>query len=415
MANAIITSSIITNETLRILHNESAFLGNINTEYADQFANKGMKAGSVVNVRQPVQYTIRDGATINIQDVNETTVPIVMEAEFGIDWAFSDYDLKLSIDEFSKRYLAPAAKRLAAELDLRIATRFYRGVANFSGTPGTPISTAQAVLDAAVLLDNAACPRTDGRMLALTPLSNAKLVGGMSGLFNDQATQGKQLKNGMMSTNLGMDFIMSQNLPTHTVGGLGGTPLVNGANQGLINSGSTDNPSAATTSLITDGWTAAVANRLKRGDVFTIAGVFAVNPETKVSTGVLRQFIATADAASDGAGNLTVAIYPAIIAGGAYQNVTARPADNAAITVLTGTASTAYGQNIMFHRDAFTLVTADMELPKGMDMADRAVEDGVSIRFVRGYDITNNRRICRFDLLAGYGLLRPEWAVRVTQ
>lgn len=415
MANAIITSSIITNETLRILHNESAFLGNINTEYEDQFANKGMKAGSVVNVRQPVQYTIRDGATINIQDVNETTVPITMEAEFGIDWAFSDYDLKLSIDEFSKRYLAPAAKRLAAELDLRIATRFYRGVANFSGTPGTPISTAQAVLDAAVLLDNAACPRTDGRMLALTPLSNAKLVGGMSGLFNDQATQGKQLKNGMMSTNLGMDFIMSQNLPTHTVGGLGGTPLVNGANQGLINSGSTDNPSAATTSLITDGWTAAVANRLKRGDVFTIAGVFAVNPETKVSTGVLRQFIATADAASDGAGNLTVAIYPAIIAGGAYQNVTARPADNAAITVLTGTASTAYGQNIMFHRDAFTLVTADMELPKGMDMADRAVEDGVSIRFIRGYDITNNRRICRFDLLAGYGLLRPEWAVRVTQ
>ncbi len=415
MANAIITSSIITNETLRILHNESAFLGNINTEYEDQFANKGMKAGSVVNVRQPVQYTIRDGATINIQDVNETTTPITMEPEFGIDWAFTDYDLKLSIDEFSKRYLAPAAKRLAAELDLRIATRFYRGVANFSGTPGTPISTAQSVLDAAVLLDNAACPRTDGRMLALTPLSNSKLVGGMSGLFNDQATQGKQLKSGMMATNLGMDFIMSQNLPTHTVGGLGGTPLVNGANQGLINSGSTDNPSAATTSLVTDGWTAAIANRLKRGDVFTIAGVVAVNPETKVSTGVLRQFIATTDAASDGAGNLTVAIYPAIIAGGAYQNVTARPADNAAITVLTGTASTSYGQNILFHRDAFTLVTADMELPKGMDMAERAVEDGVSIRFIRGYDITNNRRICRFDLLAGYGLLRPEWAVRVTQ
>ena len=415
MANNVITSSIIANETLRILHNESAFLGNINTEYEDQFANKGMKAGSVVNVRNPVQYTIRDGATINIQDVNETTVPITMEPEFGIDWAFSDYDLKLTIDEFSKRYLAPAAKRLAAELDLRIATRFYRGVANFSGTPGTPISTAQAVLDAAVLLDNAACPRTDGRMLALTPLSNAKLVGGMSGLFNDQATQGRQLKTGMMATNLGLDFIMSQNLPTHTVGGLGGTPLVNGANQGLINSGATDNPSATTTSLITNGWTAAVANRLKRGDVITIAGVFAVNPETKVSTGVLRQFVVTADAASDVAGNLTAVIYPAIIAGGAYQNVTARPAAAAAITVLTGTASTSYGQNIMFHRDAFTLVTADMELPKNMDMAERAVADGVSIRFVRGYDITNNRRICRFDLLAGYGLLRPEWAVRVTQ
>lgn len=415
MANNLITSSIITNETLRIIHNNSAFLGNVNTEFEDQFAKKGLKAGSVVNVRNPVQYTVRDGAVANIQDVNESTVPVTMESEFGIDWAFSDYDLKLSIDEFSKRYLEPAGKRMAAELDLRIATRFYRGVPNFAGTPGTTPSTAQAILDAAVYLDNKACPRDDNRMLALTPLANAKLVGGMSGLFNDQATQGRQLKTGMMATNLGVDFIMSQNLPTHTVGALGGTPLVNGANQGLINSGSTDNPYAASTSLITDGWTAAVGNRLKRGDVFTIAGVFAVNPETKQNTGLLQQFVVTADAASDGSGNLTTVIYPAIIAGGAYQNVNARPADNAAITVLTGSASTTYGQNIMFHRDAFTLVTADLEVPNGMDMAEKAVYDGVSLRFVRGFDITNNRRICRFDMLAGYGLLRPEWAVRITQ
>ena len=415
MANNVITSSIITNETLRILHNNSAFLGNINTEFEDQFAKKGLKAGSVINVRRPVQYTVRDGAAANIQDVNESTVPITMEQEFGIDWAFADYDLTLSIDEFTKRYLEPAGKRLAAELDSRIATRFYRGVANFSGTAGTTPSTAQSVLDAAVLLDNNACPRDDNRMLALTPLANAKLVGGMSGLFNDQATQGRQLKTGMMATNLGLDFIMSQNLPTHTVGGLGGTPLVNGANQGLINSGATDNPYASSTSLVTDGWTAAAANRLKRGDVFTIAGVFSVNPETKQSTGLLQQFVVTADAASDGSGNLTATIYPAIIAGGAYQNVTARPADNAAITVLTGSANTSYGQNILFHRDAFTLVTADMEVPNGMDMAEKAMYDGVALRFVRGFDITNNRRICRFDMLAGYGLLRPEWAVRLTQ
>jgi hypothetical protein len=415
MANNVITSSIITNETLRILHNNSAFLGNINTEFEDQFAKKGLKAGSVINVRRPVQLTVRDGAVASIQDVNETTVPITMEQEFGIDWAFSDYDLTLTIDEFTKRYLEPAGKRLAAELDARIAARFYRGVANFSGTAGTTPSTAQSVLDAAVLLDNNACPRDDNRMLALTPLANAKLVGGMSGLFNDQATQGRQLKTGMMATNLGLDFIMSQNLPTHTVGGLGGTPLINGANQGLINSGATDNPYASSTSLVTDGWTAAAANRLKRGDVFTIAGVFSVNPETKQSTGLLQQFVVTADAASDGSGNLTATIYPAIIAGGAYQNVTARPADNAAIAVLTGSANTSYGQNILFHRDAFTLVTADMEVPNGMDMAEKAMYEGVALRFVRGFDITNNRRICRFDMLAGYGLLRPEWAVRLTQ
>lgn len=415
MANNIITPTMITAETLRIMHNMSAFLGNVNTEYESEFAKRGAKAGSTVNVRRPVQFTVRDGATANVQDVNETTVPVTMEPEFGIDFSFTDYDLTLSIDKFSERYLKPAATKLANEIDRRIAERFYRGVANFSGTPGTPISTAQAVLDAAVLLDNNACPRGDGRTLALTPLSNSKLVGGMSGLFNDQATQGRQLKTGMMATNLGVDFQMSQNLPVHTVGALGGTPLVNGANQGLINSGSTDNPYAASTSLVTDGWTAAAANRLKRGDVITIAGVFAVNPESKQTTGVLQQFVVTADTASDGSGNATVPIYPAIIAGGAYQNVTARPADNAAITVLTGTASTAYGQNILFHRDAFTLVTADLELPNGMDMASRESYEGVSLRFLRGFDIVNNKRICRFDMLAGFGLLRPEWAVRVTQ
>lgn len=415
MANNVITSQMITDETMRILHNSSAFLGNINVEHEKDFAKKGAKAGSVVNVRRPVQYTIRNGAVASLQDINETTVPVTMEAEFGIDWAFTDYDLTLSIDKFSERYLQSAGKRLATELDARIATRFYQGVSHFTGTPGSPISTAQSVLDAAVYLDNSACPRGDGRTLALTPLSNSKLVGGMSGLFNDQATQGRQLKSGMMATNLGVDFQMSQNLPVHTVGGLGGTPLVNGANQGLTNAGATDNPYAATTSLITDGWTAAAANRLKKGDVFTIAGVFATNPETGNALTDLRRFIATTDAASDASGNLTVAIYPAIIAGGAYKNVTARPADNAAITVLTGTANTSYAQNIMFHRDAFTLVTADLELPRGTDMASQSMYEGVSLRFVRDFDTLNNRRICRFDLLAGYGLLRPEWAVRITE
>lgn len=415
MANNVITSQMITNETMRILHNTSAFLGNINTEFESDFAKKGAKAGSIVNVRRPVQFTVRNGATVSVQDVNETTVPVTMEPEFGIDWSFSDYDLTLSIDKFSERYLQAAGMRLATELDYRIAQRFYRGVANFAGTPGTPISTAQAALDAAVLLDDNACPRGEGRLMALTPLSNAKLVGGMSGLFNDQATQGKQLKTGMMKTNLGMDFQMSQNLATHTVGALGGTPLVKGANQGLINSGATDSPYASTTTLITDGWTAAIGNRLNLGDVITIDGVYSVNPETKQSTGRLMQFVVTANTSSDGSGNASPIIYPAIIAGGAYQNVNALPADNAPISVLTGTASTGYAQNILFHRDAFTLVTAELELPKGTDMASNASYEGVSLRFIRDYDINSNARVCRFDILAGYGLLRPEWAVRVTQ
>lgn len=412
MPNNVVTSTYIATETMRVLHNESAFLGNINTQYDEMFAKQGAKAGSTVYARRPVQYTVRDGAAANIQDVNETTVPITMEPEFGIDFQFSDYDLTLSLDRFRERYIVPAGKRLASELDYRIATRFYRSIANFSGTPGTPPAAASAVLNAAVYLDNHAAPR-DERKLAITPLANASLVSGMSGLFNDQATIARQLKQGVMATNLGVDFVMSQNLPAHTAGAQGGTPLVNGANQGVINSGATDNPYASTTSLVTDGWTAAAAQRLNVGDVITIAGVFEVNPETKQSTGNLRRFVVTANASSDASGNLTAVISPAIVAGGSYQNVTARPADNAAITVVSGTSGQQTLQNILYHPDAFTMVTADMDVPGGMDMAERVNFDGVSLRFVRGFDITNNRRISRFDILAGYGALRPEWAVRL--
>lgn len=414
MANAIVTSSMITNETLRIVHNESAFLGSINTQYDNQFAQSGAKAGSTVNVRRPVQYTVRNGAAINIQDVNETVTPVTLEPEFGIDWAFSDYDLTVGIDKFSERYLQPAGKRLAAELDFRIGQRLKNATYNFVGTPGTTPASVANIMTGVTALNNSVAP-FDMRTFAIDPETNGALIGGLSGLFNDQATQSRQMKSGRMATNLGIDFAMSQNLPTHTVGPLGGTPLVNGANQGLINSGSTDNPYGATTSLVTDGWTAAAALRLNAGDVFTIAGVFSVNQETKQSTGVLQRFVATANVSSDGAGNATIVMSPAIIAGGAYQNVTNRPADNAAMTVLTGSAGVGYVQNIMFAKDAFTLVTADLDLPKGTDMASRATADGVSLRFVRDFDITNNRRICRFDIIAGYGALRPEWAVRVTR
>jgi hypothetical protein len=247
------------------------------------------------------------------------------------------------------------------------------------------------------------------------------VVAGLATLFNDQKMLGDQYKTGVMKTGLGLDFAMSQNVPTHTVGGLGGTPLVNGANQGTTNVGATDNPWAATTSLVTDGWTAAVANRLKQGDVITLGlggtRVESVNPETKQSTGQLQQFVVTADVSSDGSGNATVIISPAIIAGGAYQNVTARPADNAVITVVSGSASTAYTQNLIWHKDAITFVSPKQEIPGGMDMAYQASladDGGVSLRFVRGFDITNNRFVSRFDILWGAAVTLPNFIVRRT-
>lgn len=427
MANAFETATLITNEVVRIAHNSSAFLGRMNTDYEKEWKGK-YAPGATVYARRPVQFTIRNGATASVQDLTDSKVAITVNPEMGIDFAVTDFDLTMairndgSIDKaFRERFLKPAGLRIAAEVDYQVATLVKNATANFVGTPGTGPSTYQHIADAQIPMDNEACPRDGMRYAALSPTANAAVIGGLSGLFNAGKAISDNYKTGVMQDALGLNFVMSQNVPSHTVGPLGGTPLVNGANQGTINSGATDNPYAATTSLVTDGWTAAAAARLKKGDVITLGlggvRVESVNPETKASTGELRNFVLQADVSSDASGNATLVIAPAIIAGGAFQNVTARPADNAAITVVSGAASTTYRQNIIWHRDAITFVSPEMEVPGGMDMASSsslADEGGISLRFVRGFDILNNKRVSRFDVLWGAAVTKPEWVVRRT-
>lgn len=423
MANALVTSTVITNEVLRIAHNASAFLGNVNTDYKEAWTGD-VKPGSTVKARAPVQFTHRDGETANVQDITERSVDVTLQPLLGLDFAVGSTELSTSVGSngnvdkaFKERYLKPAGLKLAALLDYRIGTLMKNGFHQMVGTPGTPPATFADLLNAGVPLDRMSVPRDGMRMAAIEPGANASIVAGLSGLFNNKEVLGEQYKTGVIKTGAGLDLAMSQNVPSHTVGPLGGTPLVNGANQGLINSGATDNPYAATTSLVTDGWTAAAAARLNQGDTFTIAGVFSVNPETKASTGVLQSFLVTANVSSDAGGNATVVISPAIIAGGAYQNVTARPADNAAMTITSGAASTTYTNNLIWHRDAFTFVSPKQELPGGMDMAYQASladEGGVSLRFVRGFDITNNKFVSRFDILWGGAVTLPNFGARRT-
>jgi len=423
MANALVTSTVITNEVLRIAHNASAFLGNVNTDYKEAWTGD-VKPGSTVKARAPVQFTHRDGETASVQDVTERSTDVTLQPLLGLDFAVGSTELTTSVGSngsvdkaFKERYLKPAGLKLAALLDYRIGTLMKNSFHQMVGTPGTPPATFADLLNAGVPLDRMSVPRDGMRMAAIEPGANASIVAGLSGLFNNKEVLGEQYKTGIIKTGAGLDLAMSQNVPSHTVGPLGGTPLVNGANQGLINSGATDNPYGATTSLVTDGWTAAAALRLNQGDTFTIAGVFSVNPETKASTGVLQSFLVTANTSSDGSGNATIVISPAIIAGGAYQNVTARPADNAAITVTSGAANTTYTNNLIWHRDAFTFVSPKQELPGGMDMAYQASladEGGVSLRFVRGFDITSNKFVSRFDILWGGAVTLPNFGVRRT-
>lgn len=409
MADVLLTPQLISDKTLQLLHNNMVLAKKVNRDWDSKFGKTGMKAGNSYQIRRPVQFTTRSGSIASIQDVVETSVTLTLQPLLGLDWDFDDVDLAMTIDRFSERYLEPAAAKLATQLDAGLYSQMYKAVSNAVGTPGTTPSAALTYLQAGQKLDEFAAPRDSRRHMILTPAAQAATVDALKGLFQSSERISDQYESGLMGQGLGWNFWMSQNAPTHTVGPLGGAPLVNGASQG--NAGM-NNSYAASLNLVTDGWTAAVANRLKAGDVFTIANVFAVNPETKQSTGSLMQFVVSSDVSSDIAGNATITITPCPISGGAYQNVTALPADNAALTIL-GVANTNSPVNIGFHKDAFTLVCPELDLPNGTDMASRSTYDGISLRFIRDFDTINNRRICRFDLLWGAVAQRPEWACRV--
>lgn len=400
MGNTILTPTMILREALRILTNELAFTRNVNREYDSNFAKKGAKIGNTANVRKPNRYVTSKGATLVTQDTTEESVSIVMDQQAHVGVNFSSVDLTLSLDDFSKRILKPAIATIANTVDFE-GLSLYKDIYNLVGTPGTTPATAAALLGVGQRMDEEAVPRDGDRFAIVNPAANAALIDGLKTLFNPSGNLSTQFQKGMMGNNvLGFGTIgMDQNVNVHTVGPLGGTPLVNGANQ----TGS---------SLTTKGWTAAAAARLKKGDVFTIAGVYAVNPQNRQSTGILRQFVVTADFSSAVDGTGAVSIYPAIVTSGAKQTVTGSPADNAAITVV-GTANTNYPMNLGYHKDAFTLVTADLEMPSGVDFAARESYEGISMRIVRQYDLNNDKFPCRIDVLYGWKTIYPELACRL--
>jgi len=391
---------MITNEALRVLVNNLAFTNRVNRQYSNKFAIEGAKIGTVVNARKPPRYIGRTGTAIGIEDATETQVPVTLTTQFGVDISFSSADLTLSISDFSDRFIKPAIATIANKIDFD-GLQLYKTVPNSVGTPGTVPNALLTYLLAGVKLDDNATPMDGERSVIINPLMQATIVDALKGLFQSSTEIKAQYEKGKMGTAAGFDWYMDQNVGVATIGPLGGTPLVNGAAQ-------------TGTNLVTDGWTAAAASRLVQGDVFTIAGVFGVNPQNRQSTGALQQFVVTAAVSSDGAGNATIPIFPALTLTGAFQTVTALPADNAAITVV-GAASTSSPQGLAFHKDAFTFVSADLQLPRGVDMAARVSdpETGLSIRMVRQYVIATDQFPCRLDILYGWKELRPETACRI--
>ena len=400
MSNSILTIDMITRKALEILENNLVITRNVNRQYDDSFAVEGAKIGSTLRIRLPDRALVTDGAALQVQDDNEqfTTLTVASQKHIGVN--FTSAELTMQLDDFAERVLKPRISQLASSIDADVATSF-KSIYQSVGTPGTVPSTSLVLLQAQQKLNEAAAVMSP-RYATVNPAANAGLVEGMKGLFNPTDTISRQFKNGMMGEGvLGFEEInMSQSISQHTTGTTPTAPIV-----------ATTVTAEGSTSLAISFTSGSPTFRI--GDVFTIANVFAVNPQTRQSTGSLQQFVVTAnlDISSTTTGTLTVS--PAMYtSANALATINAFPASGAALTFLGGSA-TAYPQNLIYHKDAITFATADLLLPQGVDMASRQVHNGISMRIVRQYDINNDRLPCRIDVLYGFSVIRPQMACRL--
>lgn len=426
MGNTLITATGLTREALRILHNNLVFLKNVNKQYSKEFANAGAKIGTTLNVRMPNRYYVSHTPVLQAQDTTEETTSLQLTTQFQVGLNFTQQDLTLSLDDFSKRILEPAMSRLASDMDM-YALSMGKDVYNCVGTPGsTPggavsqtglrnITTPTIFLNAGAVLDHFATPRDDNRRIVMNPTAMAGSVGGLSGLQNDISAISAQYRKGVMANALGFEFAMDQNVNT-LVTGTRAITYTNLQADGAAQTGSTFDLTAETQSQ--SGLT------FKKGEVFTVAGLYSVNPENQQSTGHLAHFTITEDkTVAVGTGTkFTLKISPEIIYAGtgvANGTVTGTQTDDAVVTIISDASATAatasgnYPMNLAYHKDAFTFATADLEMPRGVDFAAREVYDGVSMLVVRAYDINNSQFPCRVDVLAGWKTLRPEMACRI--
>lgn len=407
MANTLLTISMITREALRVLENNLTFTKFVRRDFDDSFGRAGAKIGTVLNIRKPARYAGRTGQGLSIEDATETQVPLALTTQQGVDIAFTSQDLALSIDDFSDRFIRPAIANIANHIDFD-GMQQYLNVYNTIGTPGTVPNALLTYLQAGQRLDEEAAPRDALRSLVISPAMQATIVDTLKGLFQESTEIARQYEEGTMGRSIGFKWSMDQNVGINVMG-----------NYGILTPTFTLAGSTAS-SFVTGGWTVTTST-LKKGNVFTIGsgatGCFAVNPQSKQSTGALRQFVVLADATASGGGAMTVSVSPAVVTSGPFQNVTAFPQNGATINVLggLGAANVSSPQGLAFHKDAFAMGCADLPLPGGVDMAARVADKqlGISIRLVRAYDINTDRFPTRTDVLYGWTTLYAELAARI--
>lgn len=385
----------ITNSAVDLFLNSNAFLLNVDRQFDSEFAKSGQKIGQSLRIRLPNDYVVRNGPALNVQDTAEQNVVLTMATQKGVDLAFSTVERSLTLQDYSKRILAPAINNLCGQIAADVmsgAEAICNYNANVDGSNNVIAPTASTWLTAGAVLDINSAPMS-GRMVIDDPLTDARTTSSLTGLFNPSQRITQQYETGAMKSALGFEWARDQTIIKHTAGTFS-AGTVNGASQ--------------TGTTIT---TNAITGTLKQGDIITFAGVNAVNRVTKVTTGQLRQFVVTADVATSAT---SIPIYPALIPPNGtqavqYQTVTASPANSATILLVQKASETAR-KNFVFAPEAVTFAMAELEMPRGVHEVEQVMEDKVSIRILSDYLPGTDQMITRLDVIYGYVWVRPEWA-----
>lgn len=411
MANSILTPTMITREALRVLHQESNFLGNVNRQYDDRFAQSGAKIGTSLNVRMPSKYTVRTGASLSAQDHVERSTPLTVDSQYGVDVSFTSVELTMSLDDFSDRIIKPAMAQLAAKIEGDCLSDAYKLVNNYTnGTTNSLITYNYFQKNGANITSNLG-PRGD-RAAVLTPDSCVAFNDAVKGLFQSSDNIKKQYREGMMGRTGGFDVYENTLVPSHTTGTFAGTPLTTGAALGVS---ATTNTWASQSDIDIDGITS--GKTLLAGDIVTFAGVYDVHPETKTNTGKLKTFVLQGDETAPAGGTMTATVKPAMIygSGNAYQNCALSGVANTdGLTVsIIGALNSQFANDMFFHKDAFVFATADLEdVSQYGAWGARDSMDGISMRLAKQYAIGTDTVPCRIDVLFGFDGLYPELASR---
>lgn len=412
MANTTLTADIIAKEALVILENELGVLGTFHRAFEDEYDStvNGYKKGATISIRRPADFIVRSGATMDLQDVIEGKVTLTVDQQKGIDFAFNSTDLTLKISDLSERVIRPAMSSLINEVTYDCMNTFLPAVYNYVGTPNTAVDSFADFYKSQERMNEMAVP-TDNRYAVLNPADHAAMLGNLTGLYISNDARGAY-RQGNLGNIGGADVMMTQVMPGQTYGTVDNTtPLVRGANQSV----SYDTAKNTwTQDLPTDGWDA--SKTIKAGQVFTIAGVFMVNPKTKRSTGILQQFTVISDVTTNAnaANETSITISPPIIISGPHQTVNAVPADDAVITIIgpaSGTETT-YRQNVSYHKNAFALAMVPMEMPQAAFNGSRKSYKGISVRVIPVYDGINDISKWRLDVLYGRRCIDPRLACR---